>query len=188
MFICKTCGKEFSSKEKLGGHRSACGIIRSKRKSGEKIIRVYRNCINCGNNITTRNTLKYCSTKCQDEFQYKEYIKKWKKGEVSGLKGENSSPQISWHVRHYLFEKFNNKCATPKCGWGEMNPTTKKIPLEVEHIDGNSTNNKEENLTLLCPNCHSLTPTYRGANKGNGRHYRRLQYHKEQKMYNGAIA
>ena len=29
--------------------------------------------------------------------------------------------------------------------------------------------NKEENLTLLCPNCHSLTPTYRGANKGNGK-------------------
>lgn len=30
-------------------------------------------------------------------------------------------------------------------------------------------NNKEENLLLLCPNCHSLTSTYKGANKGNGR-------------------
>lgn len=42
------------------------------------------------------------------------------------------------------------------------------MPLEVEHIDGDSTNNKEYNLTLLCPNCHSLTKTYRGLNKGNG--------------------
>ena len=34
---------------------------------------------------------------------------------------------------------------------------------------GNFENNSETNLTLLCPNCHSLTPTYKGANKGNGR-------------------
>ena len=39
------------------------------------------------------------------------------------------------------------------------------IPLELEHIDGNSSNNLLDNLTLLCPNCHSLTPTYRGRNK-----------------------
>jgi len=39
------------------------------------------------------------------------------------------------------------------------------IPLELEHIDGNSSNNKLDNLTLLCPNCHSLTPTFRGKNK-----------------------
>lgn len=45
---------------------------------------------------------------------------------------------------------------------------TGTLPLEVEHIDGDATNNSEENLTLLCPNCHSLTRTYRGANKGNG--------------------
>ena len=39
------------------------------------------------------------------------------------------------------------------------------IPLELEHIDGNSSNHKLENLTLLCPNCHSFTDTYRGKNK-----------------------
>jgi hypothetical protein len=39
------------------------------------------------------------------------------------------------------------------------------IPLELEHIDGNSSNHLLENLTLLCPNCHALTPTYRGRNK-----------------------
>lgn len=41
----------------------------------------------------------------------------------------------------------------------------KPIPLELEHIDGNSSNNKLENLELLCPNCHSFTDTYRGKNK-----------------------
>lgn len=40
----------------------------------------------------------------------------------------------------------------------------KTIPLELDHIDGNSNNNNLENLRLLCPNCHALTPTYRGRN------------------------
>ena len=38
------------------------------------------------------------------------------------------------------------------------------IPLEVHHIDGDKNNNQLENLQLLCPNCHALTPTYRGKN------------------------
>lgn len=39
------------------------------------------------------------------------------------------------------------------------------IPLELEHINGVNTDNRIENLTLLCPNCHALTSTYRGKNK-----------------------
>jgi len=39
------------------------------------------------------------------------------------------------------------------------------IPLELDHIDGNHQNNALDNLRLLCPNCHSLTPTFRGKNK-----------------------
>jgi hypothetical protein len=40
------------------------------------------------------------------------------------------------------------------------------IPLELDHIDGDRSNNLLENLRLLCPNCHALTPTYRGRNIG----------------------
>lgn len=39
------------------------------------------------------------------------------------------------------------------------------IPLELDHIDGNPLNNTLLNLRLLCPNCHALTPTYRGKNR-----------------------
>jgi hypothetical protein len=66
-----------------------------------------------------------------------------------------------------LAEKLGEGCA--RCGWSERHPTTGKVPVEVEHIDGDWRNTRPENLTLLCPNCHSLTTTYRALNRGNGR-------------------
>ena len=39
------------------------------------------------------------------------------------------------------------------------------VPLELEHKNGNPQDNSLDNLTLLCPNCHALTATYRGKNK-----------------------
>jgi len=69
-----------------------------------------------------------------------------------------------------------------ECGWKEKNVVTGNIPIELEHIDGNSENNLLTNLKLLCPNCHSLTPTYKALNVGNGRHKRRERY-KDGKSY-----
>lgn len=45
----------------------------------------------------------------------------------------------------------------------------KSIPLELDHIDGDNTNNELENLRILCPNCHAFTDTYRGKNKKTAR-------------------
>jgi Zn finger protein HypA/HybF involved in hydrogenase expression len=42
----------------------------------------------------------------------------------------------------------------------------KDIPLELHHINGDNTDNRLENLQLLCPNCHAMTDNYRGKNKG----------------------
>lgn len=51
-------------------------------------------------------------------------------------------------------------------GCGHTQWEGQPIPLELDHIDGDRTNNRLENLRLLCPNCHALTPTYRGRNIG----------------------
>lgn len=120
-------------------------------------------CLNCGKVISNK-ARKYCSNNCQQHYQYQTYIRQWKAGKESGLRG---SYQISSNIIRYLFEKYNSKCAI--CGWSKINKYSNKIPLEVEHIDGNYLNNKEDNLILLCPNCHSLTATYKALNKGKGR-------------------
>lgn len=99
-----------------------------------------------------------------NDTKYENYLSRWKQGLETGMRGP---ALISRHIRRYLFEKFDNSCSI--CKWSEVNPYTGLIPLEVEHIDGNYKNNSEENLTLLCPNCHSLTSTYKALNKGNGR-------------------
>ena len=70
-------------------------------------------------------------------------------------------------LKRYLIWKHGEQCS--RCGWRERNPATGKVPIEVEHLDGDYTNNDMKNLVLLCPNCHSLTPTYRGLNRGRGR-------------------
>ena len=42
----------------------------------------------------------------------------------------------------------------------------KPIPLELHHINGVHSDNRIENLQLLCPNCHALTDNYRCKNIG----------------------
>lgn len=120
-------------------------------------------CLNCGN-IIEKWASKYCSNQCQRDYEYKEYIERWKQGKEKGGNDFNIAPA----VRRYLFEKYESKCT--RCGWAEINPHTGKIPLEVEHISGDWRDNREDNLTLLCPNCHSLSSTYRGLNRGKGRY------------------
>ena len=120
-------------------------------------------CLNCGKELIGRQT-KYCCNQCQVDYQHKQWIIRWQEGKETGLKGKY---QVSNHIRKFLLEKYHNKCA--KCGWGEINPFTGTLPLEIHHIDGDYSNNKEDNLILLCPNCHSLTASCKGANKGNGR-------------------
>jgi hypothetical protein len=124
-------------------------------------------CKNCKIQLNDRHSI-YCSNQCQIQYQYDTYIERWKSGLENALRGKY---QLSLHIKKYIFQKYNNKCC--KCGWSELNIYSNNIPLEIEHKDGNYLNNKEENLELLCPNCHSLTSTYRNLNKGNGRKERR---------------
>ncbi|QCW18564.1 HNH homing endonuclease [Salmonella phage SE_PL] len=61
-------------------------------------------------------------------------------------------------IRENIFEHKCHKCGL--CEWEGV-----KIPLELDHIDGQHFNNELSNLRLLCPNCHALTDTYRSKNR-----------------------
>lgn len=126
-------------------------------------------CLNCGVE-TKRAADKYCNSLCVHEHQYQLYISSWLAGQKSGVKKFGT---VSNYVRKFLINTFGEKCSL--CGWCEVNPHTGKIPLEVDHIDGDWRNNLPDNLRLLCPNCHSLTPTYKALNKGKGRDWRKPQ-------------
>lgn len=129
-------------------------------------------CRYCSKELTG-SSVSFCSNQCQADLSYSEYIKLWKQGEVSGNRGTNTK-NISNHLRRFILQKYYNKCSS--CGWSEVNQVTLLCPLEIDHLDGDSNNNTEENLRILCPNCHSLTSNYRNLNKGNGREWRRARY------------
>lgn len=126
-------------------------------------------CLGCNVQVTKANATTFCSINCHRKHQQDSFIAEWKKGNIppekTFQKGMHNT--ISRRIRNYLFQKYDHQCC--QCGWNKVNPKTGFIPLQVEHIDGDSLNNKEDNLLLLCPNCHSLTPTFGALNKGKGR-------------------
>lgn len=151
-YCLNACGNPVFSRSLNAKYCSeACAKLRFQRVRGS--------CLQC-NKPLPRVQYKYCSNACQHEHQFHLRIKQLEAGECR----TNTSNRF---IRRYLVERFGEKCAN--CGWAERHPVTGKVPVEVEHIDGDWRNNCSSNLTLLCPNCHSLTPTYRALNWGRGR-------------------
>lgn len=138
-------------------------IVKNGEIEREVLVRDYGNCVYCGKPLNSHQK-KYCSSECETNYKYNQRVERWKSGEDDGIRANGTTTDT---IKRYLREKYNNSCA--KCGWHEFNEYTGKVPLEVHHINGDWSDNREENLILLCPNCHSLTPTYKACNVGNGR-------------------
>ena len=97
----------------------------------------------------------------------------WSKGKL--FPGRNATPLDQILVEHSEYTNsnalrkrllregvFKHECSV--CFNTEWlgNP----IALELEHKNGDNRDHRLENLTLLCPNCHAMTPSYRGRNIG----------------------
>lgn len=153
-FCSSKCARGFSTKEKRN---------EINEKVSEKLIgRKTRNYYSIQNNIKKSKIKKeYLNISPEERWKkIKEkrdatYNKKILNAEYSTLSFERLRKRIILEQK----EKCN-KCKLDK--WLGNN-----MPLELEHIDGNHYNNERTNLEALCPNCHSLTPTWRGRNKNN---------------------
>lgn len=76
---------------------------------------------------------------------------------------ENSTYMKSSHLRSRVLKAglFKEQCSI--CGQGPE-WQGRPIVLELDHINGDPTDNRLDNLRILCPNCHSQTTTFRGRN------------------------
>ena len=158
---CVECGNTTSNPK---FYSRSCSAVYNNRENHWRDVQDRRapigTCLHCDKQLEKAQKV-YCSIQCQQEYRTAQLIAHWK---VTG----KLSKKV---VKRYLAEKREG-CW--ECGISSWNG--KELVLELEHIDGNSENNREENLSLLCPNCHSQTPTYKGRNVGNGRHWRRERY------------
>lgn len=160
---CKFCNKGLpylKREQKFCSHSCRAKYQNSKR--GKKITWT---CVGCGKTETVlshkkkkygsnSDTKKYCDNNCQAMKIEKDTDILFEQGLIKGRPAIKKK-LIARHGEHC----FNCKLTE----WQGV-----KIPLEVHHING-ADNNFPSNLQLLCPNCHALTPTWKGKNKGNGR-------------------
>lgn len=166
--FCKTCNKEFeksNSEIKKSPNHFCCRSCAAKYNN---TIHPKRNkkgsCKLCGTPINLAYI--YCKT-CSSE----NICNKVKK--LSDAKTDRTRRKILIKLRGHQCEYCKNT---------EWNG--KPITLELDHIDGNSDNNEATNLQIICPNCHSQTPFYKGANRGNSKRQQiRRQRYAEGKTY-----
>ncbi len=104
-----------------------------------------------------------------------------KKRPLDEILVKNSDYLSTCHLKERLLKEDKLKYECYKCtikSWQR-----KRLSLQLDHINGINTDNRLENLRLLCPNCHSQTKTFTGKNlrgrvqtgKGNGlKHHRSI--------------
>lgn len=138
-------------------------------------------CENCGKEFQAyySSTGKYCSSECSAEAKSKKVYELIKIGDPSIMRA-SYSPRSAYK---YIMKEQNNKCAI--CGMQNI-WLSKPLRFIIDHIDGDASNNRRENLRCICPNCDSQLDTYKNTgNRKSSRNYRMEQYRNKASSFNG---
>lgn len=151
---CLECGKLLSGDKRKKFCSRSCSAKYNNRS------RVKFTCLGCGSPTHSANR-DYCTSDCKQAH----LERLWFAGEIDG----NGTYSYKSFVRKYLSHRSNESCEL--CDFDTRHPDGNSI-LQVDHIDGDWENCRPENLRLLCPNCHYLTPNHGARNMGNGRKWK----------------
>lgn len=172
-FCSRSCAATFNNfinPKKSTANRYTEEEKKQKRNIDGKLEKI---CVGCGTQFYTRFRKSiYCNQSCR--------VRQITLSNFAKIEAGTYNAKTHGAYRKYLIEKFGAKCML--CNWNEKNIKTGNCPIELDHIDGNSENNLLNNLRLICPNCHSLQPTYKSLNKGKGR-FSRSQRYRDGKSY-----
>ena len=128
-------------------------------------------CLNCG--IEIPKNKKFCSHECSCKYKHKEAYKKFLENSDEFCNGGYTPKNFK---QEFLNEQ-DGKCAI--CGCIQEH-NGKPLVFVLDHIDGNASNNRRENLRMICPNCDSQLPTFKSKNKNS----KRRNYWKEKILRN----
>lgn len=162
--FCKGCDKILPY-QKVLNKAVFCGSSCSATFHNQQRGRSTKLCDCCNTPFVYSNkSQRYCSRKCFGIIKKNiTTVRKFEKGLI------DRRPTM----KRILLDRHGHKCQDSRCGiemWHDQ-----PVPLELDHIDGNAGNNMPDNVRLLCPNCHAMTPTSRGRNLGNGRKSRGIR-------------
>lgn len=125
-----------------------------------------KKCLICGKQLLSDNVSGYCKVH-KKEVEAEAKIRNWKE---TGDTGCGISTTLRNCIRKYILEKQSYKCAICNLS-NEWNGQELKFILD--HIDGDASNNWENNLRLVCHNCDTQLDTFKSKNKNSARIYRR---------------
>lgn len=132
-----------------------------------------KKCIFCGKEYAARIYSKYCSSNCAIEHKHQIAYEYFLKNSEKYCRG-NYTPKA--FKKDFLKEQ-NGVCAI--CG-NKPEHNGKPLVFVLDHIDGDASNNKRDNLRMICPNCDSQLDTFKSKNKNS----KRRKYWKEKIIQN----
>jgi hypothetical protein len=136
------------------------------KQSGSMQSRVKNEIKNLGLDISHFTGQSWCRGK--NSYQDKRIRKKYTEEFIFKENSEVSNKVVK--NRLMSNPSFEHKCelCSIKNWYDPFETKIKPVNLELDHINGNERDNRKENLRLICSNCHSFTPTYKGRNINGG--------------------